>query len=301
MPPKFQQVMPYAGMDEHTPSGGTGIIVPVGPWGNAVILADGPGLQVDSKNVQWDEITDPARHPNWANLLPLFHKLKTGAIRIINITSDSSGIDNREVTATNMSPHNVVRLTVAVLKQKVVTISIRPTQVRDDHGNWVSFNAPVDPQSLLEQMNSIWGPQANIVFKLPELARTDPASIDGLSPEAKFDLSMVDKALKENTEPPPWFKSFANSKDPAADLTMFLVRRVFHGGEPVKGTTRLGAGLSWISDDRSDRTMAHEAGHFLLGEPGHPPPDDPDFLMPEGGPGRKIPYSLATSLNLKLR
>jgi|HubBroStandDraft_1064217.scaffolds.fasta_scaffold23885_5 hypothetical protein len=40
MPPAFQQLIPYRGVDEHIPTGGAGIIVPLG-GSNTVILATG--------------------------------------------------------------------------------------------------------------------------------------------------------------------------------------------------------------------------------------------------------------------
>jgi len=291
MPPTFQQLIPCRGVDEHIPTGGAGIIVPLG-GSNTVILADGPGIRPASNTptVQVEEITDPRTLHIWSPLLPLFvptHKLKSGAISIWKIGSHSEGTEKREVRAKE------AKLQVAVLRQTPVSVSIRPTLVRDDRGNKVSFNVAVDPQSLIDEMNSIWRPQANVVFAL---AKTDPAFIDGLSPESKFDINRAVTDIQANRQPPLWYTSFENNKDPAAALTMFLVRRVFDGGKPVKGTSI--PGISWISDDRSDRTMAHEAGHFLLGEPGHPS-TDPDDLMPEGGPGRRVPYSLATGLYAK--
>jgi hypothetical protein len=40
MPPTFQQLITYRGVDEHIPTGGGGIIVPLG-GSNTVILATG--------------------------------------------------------------------------------------------------------------------------------------------------------------------------------------------------------------------------------------------------------------------
>jgi hypothetical protein len=118
-----------------------------------------------------DEITDPGRHPDWAKLLPLvipIHKLNAGAIKIFNISSNSLlGWDVAKVQATKTNERTSkaeATLKVVVLSYISKMISIRPKQVRDGHGNKVSFNAPVDPQRLLDEMNSIWKPQANIEF-----------------------------------------------------------------------------------------------------------------------------------------
>jgi hypothetical protein len=302
MPPTFQELMPCTGVDEHPPSGAAAIVVPLGPKGekgsNAVVLADGPGLHVASTTlaVQVDEITDPGRHPNWAKLLPLvipIHKLNAGAIKIFNISSNSLvGWDVAKVQATKTNERTSkaeATLKVVVLSYISKTISIRPTQVRDGHGNKVSFNAPVDPQRLLDEMNSIWKPQANIEFKL---GRTDPALIEGLKPDSKADVNDL-------------LDSFVKSKDPTADLTMFLVRKAFDKRE-VDGVTRAKQGIALISDARlSNRTFAHEAGHFLgsLNEHGKYSQDygeqgtNPDYLMSRVGSGRRIPYSQVPDFN----
>ena len=45
----------------------------------------------------------------------------------------------------------------------------------------MSLGNAADPRKLLNEMNAIWNPQANVYF---ELGRTDPATIDGLSLQA---------------------------------------------------------------------------------------------------------------------
>jgi len=222
-------------------------------------------------------------------------KLKSGAIRVFNIVGNSPvGMDLAKVQATNTRTSRVeATLKVLVLRQLPIKISIRPTQVRDDQQNVVSFtNAPIGAQSLLDQMNSIWKPQANIVFTL---GRTDPALIDGLSP----------KSEGADIQNPTTSASFQSQKDRAADLTVFLVRRAFDGKERVSGVTNAKEGFTLIGDDRSVTTLAHEAGHFLgaLNEHGKfsqkydHKGTDPELLMRDGGAGWKIPFSLVTDFN----
>jgi hypothetical protein len=295
--PTFREVTPYFGMDEHLPSSEPGIIVAgiiVAKEGsNAFIFANGPRVRVASAAVTLDEITDPLAHPNLAKFLSLvlpIDKRKAGTIRIFNIPGDSNSLcKDKEVRGGGRT------LKVTVLKQKLVTISIRAVQVRDDDGNKVSLSAPFDPQTLLNEMNSIWTPQANIVFRL---GTADPALIDGAKPESRIDIAN-----------PTMFKSFTANKDPAAALTMFLLLRAYHNGTPVGGVTDTKEGFSLIADDRSNRTMAHEAGHRLgsLNERGdfsraygHQGTDQ-DLLMAEGAPGRKIPYGLVTDFNMNYR
>ena len=71
-------------------------------------------------------------------------------------------------------------LKVIVLDKKTVKVAIRPVQVRDGK-QLVSLGNAADPKKLLNEMNAIWNPQANVYF---ELGRTDAATIDGLSPQA---------------------------------------------------------------------------------------------------------------------
>jgi|SRR6516162_9529921 hypothetical protein len=97
-------------------------------------------------------------------------------------------------------------------------------------------------------MNAIWNPQANVYF---ELGRADPATIEGLSPQA--DTIEVKKL-------PP---GFLNERDSGSALTFFLVRKVTDGRTADNGATKAKEGVSLIADSRSDSTMAHEAGHFL--------------------------------------
>lgn len=298
--PAFRQVLAYCGVDEHTATGNVGIVVPL-RGSNVVILADGPTLHVESTvrpAVQVEEITDPRTHPIWSKLIAAtlsFENLKARAIRVFKVSANSLvGIDVAKVVAKNDRPSRVeATLKVLVVKQKLIKISIRPTQVRDGPRNIVGFtNSNASAQSLLDQMNLVWEPQANIVF---QLARTDPALIDGLSPtSAGADIQNSAMAA-----------SFKSNKDPAADLTVFLVRRAFDGAIPVSGVTDAKAGFALIGDNRSETTLAHEAGHFLgaLNEHGKfsqrygHQGTDPDLLMRDGGAGRKIPYGLVTDFN----
>ena len=68
-----------------------------------------------------------------------------------------------------------------MLDKKTVKVAIRPVQVRNDK-QLLSLGNAADPKKLLDEMNAIWNPQANVYF---ELGPTDPATIDGLSPQAE--------------------------------------------------------------------------------------------------------------------
>jgi hypothetical protein len=94
-------------------------------------------------------------------------------------------------------------------------------------------------------------------------------------------------------------------KDPDASLTFFMVKRAVNKDSKDLGVINSEAGISLISDDRSDTTMAHEAGHFLgsLSESGKfsmkygHQGTDANLLMRAGGAGRRIPFELVTDFN----
>jgi hypothetical protein len=84
-----------------------------------------------------------------------------------------------------------------------------------------------------------------------------------------------------------------------------MVKRAVNRDSKDLGVINSEAGISLISDDRSDSTMAHEAGHFLgsLSESGKfsqrygHQGTDANLLMRAGGAGHKIPYSLVPDFN----
>ena len=174
-----------------------------------------------------------------------------------------------------------------------VTISIRPVRVRDEKGTPVNSSAQkdVNPKALLDQINGIWTPQANVVF---DLARTDSVTLETLEPGQDADIT------KE-----PVRDELIKNKDGGAALTFFMVKRAVNKDSKDLGIINSEAGISLISDDRSDSTMAHEAGHFLgsLSESGKfskrygRQGTDASVLMRDGGAGRRIPYDIVTDFN----
>ena len=298
--PAFRQISPYQGVDEKMlVDNSVGVIVPLG-GDNVVILADGLALKVTSTlapSVQVEELTEPLSHPIWSMLVSTgltIANLKAGSIRVFKIKGHAvAGLDKVKVHATNPRTAKIeATLKITVLRRKVLKVSIRPTLCLDERKNRVNFNAPVDPQKLLDRMNAVWEPQANVSF---QLASTNPVLIDG--------LSLVSRVA--NIKNPALLKSFTDNKDPAADLTMFMVRQALDGKDVVNGVTNALAAIALISDNRSENTMAHEAGHFLgtLNDHGKPVGDyghhgtDADLLMRDGGAGQKIPFGLVTDFN----
>ena len=302
MPPMFLELAPCNGVDEKTASGGAAIIVPY-KGSNSVVVVD--ATRKDYKvgcrtpGVDVAEIADFSKDALWSKLQNLHipvASVESGA-RLFEITGNICvGLNAAQVEATNrhtLKPEAALK--VLVLRPLNKKISIRSTQVLVENNKTVSFtNTQISAdgaQKLLDGMNAIWQPQANISF---QLGRTEPALIKGLKPDSRADLR------KDNV-----LGFFVSSKDPAADLTMFLVQRAFDGDE-VDGVTNAKEGVTLISDHRlNDTTLAHEAGHFVgaLNENGKyskPYPDngtDLDFLMSRGHTGYRIPYSQVTDLN----
>lgn len=298
----FREVAAYSGVDEKLPTKGKqGIIIPKGR-STLVILEGGNGLTVQSTlpaqvHVQEfktkQERADATR--NATNPSDAIRRLDAGSWRIFSIKGDNPvGIDKVTVEAKNQANKSEATLKVIVLEKKTVKVAIRPVQVRDpDSKKFVSLGNAADPDKLLKEMNAIWNLQANVYFE--PLGRTDVATIDGVATQAVIEATKLQDG-------------FLQERDKDSALTFFLVYRV-RDGRPVRGFTIAKDRISLIGDDRSDSTMAHEAGHFLgslnekgnySSEYGHPE-NDQEMLMHEYHTGTKIPYSAVPNFNYGYR
>jgi len=293
----FREVTAYSGVDENLPTGGQGIVVPSG-GSTLVILQDGRGLDVrstiPSKVYVYEFKTRQERAGavrNASNPSEAMRRFDDDSWRIFRVKADAPvGFDKVKVEAKRTKADKAeTTLKVIVLDKKTVKVAIRPAQVRDGK-QLVSLGNAADPQKLLDEMNAIWNPQANVYF---ELGRTDAATIEGLSPQAD--------AIEMQKLP----KGFLDERDSGSALTFFLVRKVMDGGTADKGATNAKERVSLIADSRSDSTMAHEAGHFLGAltaegkydsEYGHPEKSE-EMLMHVHHTGKKIPYSAITKFN----
>ncbi len=305
----FREVLPYSGFDDSTPTGGPGIVVPL-KSSNVVMLEGGRDLKLVTVMKPMLDLDDIKDDKYYQSMLQMQHvtdqydrmvdlvSLKSGDLRVIKITGNNYvPLGKARIDAVNPRTKKAeASLKVIVLKQKPVTIAIRPVQVRNERGELVnSSTVSIDPELLKQQMNYIWKWQANVVF---DLSKTVSVPIDGLRPESAADIQ--DRDLK---------RAFLTNKDGDANLTFFMVKQALDKRKPVAGVTDPEAGYSLISDDRSDSTMAHEAGHYLgsvtdsgkfsmsYGHQG----TDADLLMRDGGAGHKIPFSLVTDFNKRYR
>jgi hypothetical protein len=297
----FREVTAYSGVDENLPPGGQGIVVPSG-GSTLVILQDGRGLDVrstiPSKVYVYEFKTRQERTGavrNASNPSEAMRRFDDDSWRIFRVKADAPvGFDKVRVEAKRTKADKAeTTLKVIVLDKKTVKVAIRPAQVRDGK-QLVSLGNAADAQKLLDEMNAIWNPQANVYF---ELGRTDAATIEGLSPQAD--------AIEMQKLP----QGFLDERDSRSALTFFLVRKVTDGGTADKGATNAKERVSLIADSRSDSTMAHEAGHFLGAltaegkydsEYGHPEKSQ-EMLMHVHHTGKKIPYSAITKFNYGYR
>src|SRR5262249_26147867 len=176
----FREVAPYTGVDESLPSGAQGIVVPSG-GSTLVILQDGKGLDVRSSGpskvlphefTKKQERTEAAKNPS--NPSEAAQRFGNGSWRIFRIKADKPvGLDTVTVDAKNSKGKAEATLKVLVVEKKTVTVHIRPVHVNNGK-EFVRLGQAADPKKLLDEMNAIWIPQANIYF---ELGRTDPAKI----------------------------------------------------------------------------------------------------------------------------
>lgn len=297
---RFGEVFPNSGVDEHTPTGNVGMIVPL-RGSNFVALGGGQDLVVTSTNPVLIKTEEVLRWPLAVASMILPISLLIGSVRIFRVKSFGlTGIDKVKVEAKNPKTSKVeATLKVLVLKEKVVKIAIRPVQTREGaSGPASAFTNGGDPQKLLDEMNVLWNAQANVVF---QLGMTRPAIIDGLSPKT------IGADIKNSTTLP----SFVKERDPNAQFTAFLVRRAIDGKTGlVPGVTDEQSAFCLIGDDRSENTLAHEAGHYLGSHGdsgkfsqhyGHPGPQDAEFLTRDGGAGKKIAFGQVTDFNMGYR
>ena len=295
MPARFRRVASYAGVDESLPSGSAGIVVPLS-GSNTVKLVDGASLNVVCSDktrslVLLDEITDQHQ-------LTLANKQNptAGPFRLFTVTGKGvPGMDKVTVDAftTGKKPHAEATLKVLVLRPKEVIISLRPVQFYDPaQTKYVnSTKIPFDADKLRDEMNAIWTPQANVIFKL---GKTDTAPLKVLTPQSQG----------ADIQDPATLKELEGLKD-GTNFTAFFVGRAFDKGKSVLGVTNPKAGVALIGDDRTERTLAHEAGHFMgsYGESGKYTGDyghqgtDTELLMRDGGAGWRIPYGLVAGFN----
>ncbi|HEV2188564.1 MAG TPA: hypothetical protein VGR70_15245 [Stellaceae bacterium] len=323
---RFQEIFSCWGVTETDARGvpNAGIIVPIGPAPdkfNLVRLTDGRGLRVGPAGspITVDEITERDRvitMPSAKGLMVLpVAPFTTRGDRLFKISGQVPGT-NFWVEARGNGGGPTLTLKVAVLKPRPVKLAIKPVLVRDPLTGAPTPHSkvPYDFNAMVDQMNAVWTPQANVVFTLVSsfpAVFTDEARIAKSVGVTSTDPKII--AFPEDVDLNTYIDLLNENKDKNANLTMFLVKFCSSGSNHGEGWTRVADGVSLISDKRTEipELMAHEAGHFLGGRKfDHMHTDDlllPDAkdkndndkrlqLMHQGGPNYKVPFDLVNEL-----
>jgi hypothetical protein len=245
---EFKEVFANCGFTRQTPAGGPGIIVPQDGV-TFFVLDGGKDLKVGPAAgvpLRVDEIKDDQRrHESLTNArFPTDAKerasavalLKGGSTRLFKITASKRLGWGLKIEAVNPARKPAeATLKVIILKEKPVTIAIRPVRVRDGKGTPVaSAQKDINAKALLDQINAIWTPQANVVFALGKI---DPVTLENLKPGQDADIT------KE-----PLRNELIANKDPGSDLTFFMVKRAVNKDSKDLGVIKPEAGISLISD-----------------------------------------------------
>ena len=150
---------------------------------------------------------------------------------------------------------------VVVLRQRRIKLAILPVQLPD--GRFHS-QKPFDTTTLCDALNRIWTPQANIHF---ELTSSDPVKLD-----LPTHSDPKEKHRPIGIDPGDFLTLFKDKRPSGVDFTIFLIYRIGHEygtkRADVQGRTYSKDALAFVADSgRSmpdgERTIAHEAGHWL--------------------------------------
>jgi hypothetical protein len=283
----FRERQPNSGVDEKA-QGGAAMIVPV-HGSNVVQLEWGAGLKVapDSDLIRVQEVDSNGFVRKLSDFGAVEHGYyyrgsrgagidigawesfpggRTSHIRYFNIYGATKPTDV-QVTAKDKDGTQT-HIRVVALDQRIVKLAIRPVVVDDGSGKLIPHSRrPFDTAAMVKGMNSIWTPQANVVF---DLVSSEPAPITDQSEIAKMlDLKTTNKAplpdiVSIQKFAPIFMRLKSSLKSPQANFTMFLVKQAQDGTSLPNGVTDAEKGFALIGDSRLEHyTMAHEAGHFL--------------------------------------
>jgi hypothetical protein len=293
MAAKFREVTKYSGVDEDLSASYQGMVVPL-KGANQVMLGDGVGLTVRANLPSMVKVKEITSNYPASLTADQTANLKSGALRLFEISADVvPGMDKAYVTAKDSKGVEKAKLKVLVLRPRPATISIRPVYVIQGTQEVLLTTDSSGAQSLVDAMNAIWTPQANVVFTLES---SDKAVIKGISPQATG-VDITNAVIA---------KELIAAKGSAKGLTAFMVNQALDNGKVVNGVTDAKVSIALISDKRHDSTIAHEAGHYLgavddkgkfISTYGHPGSQAVEMLMRDGGSGRKIPYGMVPDFN----
>jgi hypothetical protein len=277
---------------------------------NVVVLHDAKGvdLRVDNKKLEVHQVTREQGN----NVLSAFYdqfikwnlvaedsmKAYWGAMH----NSLNFGLHSRLLFVTGKVPglteikavYRGIPLTleVAVVPHLFFTVAFKFLQHLDESGNMKVMTPwePSDGRWLINKLNWIYGPQANITFEMVEA-----------------DWVKIDKSLDQPLSEKNFLNYVVKQKNKRADLTIFFVGR-WKGGE-ASGTYFANEQAAVVEGNPNDPvgpgadpflvTLAHEVAHFLTFEQDsvtfhH---DRPNVLLSTGLQSTKLDKQLVFQIN----
>src|SRR6266545_182883 len=248
-PVKFQEFEPNFGFDPPNPVRGSAPwqMVPLG--GSKIVLVVGGGgvRQVTSNNL------GIAR--------PLF---LGGAVQIFGVARGTAIIKLRDANGRVLA-----RLDVSVKRKRTMRTSF--FFVQDNNRRTTRTAADVDP--VLQGMNDIWLPQANVEFVRKLVKDPEPYDDD-------FGAEVLDpSALPARNRPRDEWAAIVSHRDRGADFNVFFVWDVEQDLDTTTDGIEASTGppeKSCVVDEATNTAIgtivAHEAGHGMgLPDTGNPP------------------------------
>jgi hypothetical protein len=311
----FSEVFMYSGVDAGPL--GAAMIVPAG-GSNVIALPDGAALVPHSrhftvKKLALHEVRNLEANPKLlqgpSGITPTKRKELSAQILggkwsfyLVTGTGAHAGLE-----ATALIGGKTAKLKVDVVPQLQVKIAIRQIWTPDPTTRKFvpSGRKPCEPKFECAAMNDIWIPQTNIAF---DLVPSPPFHFDPRNEVIRDVLVKTLQITKEEAAAVP--KAFdptglgeiLKTSRPDTTFTIYAANRVGPPHDDSKfGQTNPQYAFSIVSDSRHATTMAHEIGHFLVGEQqwgrAVHPPNEPSISVANkllmngnGAEGHKIPF-----------
>jgi hypothetical protein len=230
----------------------------------------------------WNVVNDDSAK----SLMFAMHRLLSFGLhtRLLLVTGKVHGL-----TAINVvHGRTTFTLDVAVVTHRIFTIAFKFLQHLDKSGNMkprTRYN-PSDARWLINKLNWIYGPQANISFEMLEA-----------------EWVRVEKVLPESLSYDSFLSNVVERKNKSADLNIFFVGSPWKGGEaggtwfPKESTVVVEDNLSTlpvtVHADPFLVNIAHEVAHFL----GAHHNDRDNVLMSMGRQSTKLDKQLVFDIN----
>jgi hypothetical protein len=244
--------------------------------------------------VRWNLMDEDSADSYWGAMHASLRFSKHS--RLLLVSGKSAGVTSLSA----VSGRTKVDLEVAVLSPKYFNVAFRFLQLRDDSGNVGKTQwGPSDSRWLVNKLNWVYGPQANISF---QLADSDWVNVD------------VNAASVDVTQPlqgTDFLKYVAGSKSKNADLTVFFVQKYITVDKRGFSETFLDQNICVVEDkpplpvikgaDPFLVDLAHEVAHFLRFDENPIPLDDhhnrPNVLLSRAIQSARVDKELVKKIN----